>query len=82
MHGGKVGQGDGAGGGPGRKQALFQGGLVQGLDGGPVQAGLCGSRHVLGDDALGDAQGLGALALGMAQAKRVMKDGFDHARTQ
>lgn len=69
----------GTGGGPRGAQALLKGGLVQGLDGNPVQAGLCGGHHVPGE-ALGDPEGQGALALGVAQTKGVIKNGFDHVR--
>jgi hypothetical protein len=56
--------------------------LGQRLDGGPVQACRLGSGDILGAQALGDAQGLGAAPLGLAQRQDVLQDRFDHMRSQ
>jgi len=61
---------------------LLQLGLAQALNDSPVQTRRRRGGQVLGHDTLGDAQSLGAMALGMTQAKCMMKDGFDYAHTQ
>src|SRR3546814_20128563 len=43
-----------------------------------VQARSGGRRHVLGDNAFGYAQSLGATPLGMAHRQDVLQDRFDH----